>query len=576
MKRFAIFFVIVLIIGLLGCKGGSGSQQGTANGGSTVLERALARPGDWKYKYPEPVTLSVGRTSPADNFFEGESFENNAYMNWLREAYNIDVKLAFSAPGGADYVQRVTLAITSGDLPDIMMVTNAQQLVEIMESGMSEDLTGLFDKWASPLHKAAMKTFGSLEEAMPTTFLDGRQLAYGTTAYYGSDAAIYIRDDWRKKLGLPEPRYTDDFIRFAEACVQNDMAGNRLTAGIELQVPFVGRYAGTYTADPFFNERGSYPRLWIDDGKGRVTYGSVQPETKEALAFMRDLYDRGIIPKDYVTRDRQAATAAGQNSIIIASWSAATSAMNSTFNNNPGADFHVYNWRSSITGKRHSYSHNINTSWIVMRKGYEYPELSTRILNIICEVRSYYDGILLTPEEEQLYEVCIPVEVRDAYYGRQGISWSSWVVDTTVNFSDFIPRLARNELRNIELLRSGDPAFYNLTPGAQTLIEDIVKYQDGIDLSFAPWGANNRHLAKVHILEDYNNPDNMVIKKAYYPYNTPTMSLRWANLEDMEEQAFNSIIMGIQPLDYFDTFVREWHAQGGATIIEEVNKQLGK
>jgi putative aldouronate transport system substrate-binding protein len=66
---------------------------------------------------------------------------------------------------------------------------------------------------------------------------------------------------------------------------------------------------------------------------------------------------------------------------------------------------------------------------------------------------------------------------------------------------------------------------------------------------------------------------NMNKKAAYYPSVTPTQELRWANLADMEILAYTKIIMGQEPLSYFDTFVREWNAQGGSKITEEVNQQ---
>jgi putative aldouronate transport system substrate-binding protein len=51
---------------------------------------------------------------------------------------------------------------------------------------------------------------------------------------------------------------------------------------------------------------------------------------------------------------------------------------------------------------------------------------------------------------------------------------------------------------------------------------------------------------------------------------TETMKLKWSNLRDLEEQAFIKIITGVEPLDYFDTFVSEWKNLGGDEIIAEI------
>lgn len=42
------------------------------------------------------------------------------------------------------------------------------------------------------------------------------------------------------------------------------------------------------------------------------------------------------------------------------------------------------------------------------------------------------------------------------------------------------------------------------------------------------------------------------------------------NLQDLETEAFLKIIAGEEPVDYFDTFVQEWYANGGEELTEKV------
>ncbi len=44
-----------------------------------------------------------------------------------------------------------------------------------------------------------------------------------------------------------------------------------------------------------------------------------------------------------------------------------------------------------------------------------------------------------------------------------------------------------------------------------------------------------------------------------------------ADLQTLEQQAFVAIVTGQKPLDYFDTFVKEWKAKGGDQVTEDVN-----
>ena len=42
------------------------------------------------------------------------------------------------------------------------------------------------------------------------------------------------------------------------------------------------------------------------------------------------------------------------------------------------------------------------------------------------------------------------------------------------------------------------------------------------------------------------------------------------DLQELENEAFLQIISGEKPVDYFDTFVAEWYANGGKVLTERV------
>ena len=41
-------------------------------------------------------------------------------------------------------------------------------------------------------------------------------------------------------------------------------------------------------------------------------------------------------------------------------------------------------------------------------------------------------------------------------------------------------------------------------------------------------------------------------------------------LQELEQEAFLQIISGEKPVDYFDTFVVEWYANGGKELTEQI------
>jgi putative aldouronate transport system substrate-binding protein len=565
LKVLGCSLLLLLVFGsFVNCKRREQSGSAAVSSGNNAADL-------YKQKYDEPVTVKIGRAHNMDNYSPGEDFENNAYTKWLRDAYNIDTRVAFLSPNNDDYNQRVTLAIASNDLPDIMIVSNRLQLVQLMSSGMVEDLTGLVDKYASPILRAQIESFGGLESAMSTTYFEGRQMSLSDIQCGGQDFLFWIREDWREKLGLPEPKTTQDFIDLARAFVDNDMAGNGRTIGFEVQNPSIaGMYNGLAVMDPYFNEAGAYPRLWVEDGSGKLIYGSVAPQVKDALNVLRDMYSHGLLAKDYATSDWQGSIASGYAGVCIGPWWIPDWPLNFTLNNNPNAVWKVYTWKSSKTGKFHAFQQPYNMAWGVVRKGYKNPELLVRFMNITSEVRSFYDGEALTDEEISAWGLEIPVPVREAYTGQQNINWGAWPLNLQMDFNDLIPRLAARQAEQLEAYKSGDTG---MSESIKTILQNVIKWETGEDRSYFPWNNYMRYEAMQLQLEETGTMD---LKKTYWPATTQTMELRWANLTDLEVQAYNRIIMGQEPLDYFDRFVEQWYNQGGTRITEEVNEQIGR
>ena len=55
---------------------------------------------------------------------------------------------------------------------------------------------------------------------------------------------------------------------------------------------------------------------------------------------------------------------------------------------------------------------------------------------------------------------------------------------------------------------------------------------------------------------------------------TETMEARWSHLQNLEDEVFLQIILGIEPIEAFDQFVIEWKAMGGEQITREVTEAM--
>ena len=51
-----------------------------------------------------------------------------------------------------------------------------------------------------------------------------------------------------------------------------------------------------------------------------------------------------------------------------------------------------------------------------------------------------------------------------------------------------------------------------------------------------------------------------------------TCTSNQTELQQLEKDSFIQIIMGVKPVSYFDTFVKEWYEQGGEELTEQIHR----
>jgi putative aldouronate transport system substrate-binding protein len=88
--------------------------------------------------------------------------------------------------------------------------------------------------------------------------------------------------------------------------------------------------------------------------------------------------------------------------------------------------------------------------------------------------------------------------------------------------------------------------------------------------------------ARLDSLGDFNLYNNLqminqhIIPNAFYGVPTPGMTMYNNKLNNLEEDVFTNIIMGLEPLDAFDDYVKTWKEEGGDEITKEVNEWYSK
>lgn len=524
----------------------------------------------WLEPYPEPVKVTFGRYGSASDplYPEGESIDNNQYTKWIKEQFNIEFENKWLV-STEEFDAKISLGMVTGDLPDIFMVRNKTQLVQLIESGMLADLTDAIDTYSSDLMQSIYASYGGLDHFYSKNVrdADGRIYAIPYSAPGYEFTLTWIRQDWLDKLGLKTPETWSELEDTARAFIEHKMGGEH-TTGIEIANSLEDTYCYVGSPGQWFHNFSAYPGNWLKDGEtGRYVYGSVQPENKEALAYIARLYKEGLIDFEFATKDWQASIMGGTTGITFGAWWIGAWPLSNTKANDPQAEW-VPLWIKDDEGKYRTYKPDIDSESIfwVVNASCKNPEVLVKMANIMAEQQNLY-GI----EEFDDYPKHIPLEI-DTYYSDIGykFDFQAWPICAKIRYYDQLLKLQPVWMELVNRVQRGEeiPEFATESFDGKK----IVEYMNGEDQSPAGLHVYTKTLSLQLIQE---NKDSLVEQEIYVPRVTPTMELAWSNLKDLEQQTFVKIIMGELPLEAFDSFVEDWHAQGGEMITAEVNEAAG-
>lgn len=560
-KKMVMVAMMLLLAFTSACSDAGNKENETAeNTKPGVVEEGPADPFG---KYDQTITLRYGKeVDPTDKSLPaGDTPESNQYSRYVKDNLNIDTKVTWQAATGTNYEQKVNLAISSNDLPDALVVKDTQ-LRAMVKAGQLEDLTDAFNRYASPAMKSYMeKTNGVSAEAV--TF-DGKMYAIPSIQVHSDGVhQMWIRKDWLDKLGLEPPKTMEELENVAKAFVEQDPDGNGKndTIGIagqqnggRLYANFLESTNNTYGLDPIFGAYKAYPGYWLKDDAGNPVYGSILPETKEALAKLRDMYANGLIDKELGIRKAASEPVVNGNAgIFFAPWWMGYGPLPDAIKNDPNANWQAYLLPLDADGQFNAHMGAPSTVFVVVRKGYEHPEAVIKMLNLLIRDESKFD--ISVPVGH--YPLRVPMSYMDeSEYSAKALQEVLAGTKKPEDFTDPGYKLLAADIQNVKKVKK-EP-YDNM---------DIQYWDPQADLGV--WSRIYSLLVGSSSLQqDYNKVYSLLYSQ------TRTMESRWSNLKKLEDETFLKIIMGAAPLDTFDTFVSDWKKQGGDKITEEVKEYV--
>jgi len=297
-KRILVLSVLVLLVFLLlaACSQGNEPAETEAASASTL---------------GKPVEINV--FAQQDTSID---LKTNDFTKLLEKKFNAKLNWDIISMDGAKEKRQISLA--SGDFPDAYLLTayidqfSQSDLLKYGKQSVFLPLNELIEQYA-PNIKAAMEKEPMLKAL--NTAPDGNiygLVAYSQCFHCSYPNKMWVNTKWLKQLGLEMPKTTAEFKEMLRAFKQNDPNEN----GLRDEVPLSGStedfgvHIIPYLMNGFiYDDDRNY--LYLNNGK--VDTAANKPQWKEGIAYIKSLYDEGLIDPGAFIQNAEALKKAGEN-----------------------------------------------------------------------------------------------------------------------------------------------------------------------------------------------------------------------------------------------------------------------
>lgn len=509
-------------------------------------------------KYDPPIKISTIFNDAAE-FLGSDTWTDNPCYNRIKNHLGIEYIPAFHSPeSGEQRKVKMAAAIASGQLPDMWSTQDPIQIADMIDNGMLEDITDVFEATASAQTKEK-KRYKKDHIFWACVTRGGR--IYGVPWTYGSgfnaDSMGWIRQDLLDKVSLPVPQTTADLDKVLHAW----KAAGLCAYGLQLSDSLYGSWL---TAAPIFGAYGAMPGMWLKaaDGSGLV-WGNTLPGCKEALRQLAAWYRDGLIDPDYYTKYNWGAAlndvGAGKSGALFGPWYG-SGLVQMWETQNPGTKWVMMDNPKGPAGESGGYGTPNKDRAVVYRKGVDkrIVEATIKELNWQIEKEVNWDKYHLYGEGANgapnaygySWEWDDKCNVKQG--GLAGVLWHQMkhtgysascsnyheygvsAVRISLSWLDMDP----SKLNKMQLKAIKDPDSLRRVGAAQLRALDTMDRQYHDQWAGVPG---------------------------------PAMRDRWGDLTKLDSEYFTSIVTGKKPIDAFDQYVKLWKSQGGDQVTAEVS-----
>ena len=549
-----IFMVLSCALLISGCGGIKSISRSLQKENKQTSQEAAAEQKEWEKAatspygaYPELVTYTLGQMNGANNsnLPDQNTYEDNAYTRYLRKMLNIQNDNVYMEREDR-YDELVNILAKDQTLPDVLVISDRAILKELVENDLIEDLTDVYENCTTPRIKEMFESYGS--DLWDMGSFDGRLMAIPETVTDHGPRLLWLRKDWMDELGLEEPKTLEDAFDIIESFVANKMgtSDDEDPVGLVCDTDLVGNTSSSYSVEPVFDKFYASPQQWVNQN-GQIVYGSVTQETKNALSYLHELYERGVLDQNFALRAQnnlRDLVVDGKCGAFFGLWWTPNNPLVDVYEKDEEIDWEPYYLQKSETDD--AYDSFRDNKYVVVRKGYEHPEIVMKIISVLFDYTRY--------------EANDADEVNEYFALNVDPTARPLVINVDYNEATF------QITKDIRVVEDGTKKEESLSAIEKSYYDACESFLHGKSSTPADWAAYKSRISAVVLLVDggYQSEERR--------YLDDTDGELPKSLQQLEKKSFIQIIMGEKPISYFDTFVKEWYDQGGEEITEQIRK----
>lgn len=180
-----------------------------------------------------------------------------------------------------DFEQRLARAAAGNALPDLIF-NDAVAIGQFIQLGIADEIDPKSIAGHDNIYPLAWQS---------TRYTDGKYYGVPTSA---QTFALFVRKDWREKLGMPQPKTWEDVAKLAKAFTTQDPDGNGKadTYGFILPASTTRGYASWFMSAFLWQAGGDFIR---ESAPGKFKASLDEPAAVETLQFMRGMLCEKVV-----------------------------------------------------------------------------------------------------------------------------------------------------------------------------------------------------------------------------------------------------------------------------------------